>query len=397
MKYLDRIISETIQDYINEVRYDNDTQPHNSKTDVHNTIGINPLTVDVGGHSSQDVLSQPSTIDFSGESMNSNTEHIFVSDNKFLFYKVKNFGNPDVKSTMNFFKKMPDFRAAIDTINGAAVRSSMGGVYFRTISPESLKDRIVASDFMIDTFWEFSYNKEDWYIVQPNPTQKMRKSGFKNTPKPPIQEAADREFSIGYLHTFEDWRLLLRYCRQHLGEPIGKGSSRYVFQIDDRWCLKVAYNRKGIAQNNAETEEWKHNRYDIFAKKLDYDRDGLWVVAEYVLPANAQDFKHCIGMTFKEFKDFINTVYSQYAIDDVKHKMSYERMSELSEQNETLHDVESFLEDTQEKAIGDMSSLRSWGLTMRDGKETLVLMDYGLTEEIWKKFYDKKPKNLYWW
>lgn len=397
MSYLDRIISETIRGYINEVRYDNDTQPHNSKTDVHNTIGINPLTVDVGGHSSQDVLSQPSTIDFNGEKMNDNTEHIFVSDNKFLFYKVKNFGNPDVKSTMDFFKKMPQFRAAIDTINGAAVRSSMGGVYFRTISPETMKDRVEASDFMINTFWEFSYDGEDWYIVQPNPTQKMKKSGFKNTPKPPIQEAADRKFSIGYLHTFDDWRPLLRYCREHLGNPIGKGSSRYAFQIDDVWVLKVAFNQKGLAQNNAETEEWKHKNYDIFAKVMDYDENGLWVVSEYVIPTKAEDFKHCLGMTFNQFKDFIQTVYSQYAYQKTPHDMDYDTMYELAEQNETLWDLKQFLEDTQEHAIGDMAAMRSWGLTMRDGKETLVLMDYGLNDEIFNKYYRKTPRAVMGW
>lgn len=39
-----------------------------------------------------------------------------------------------------------------------------------------------------------------------------------------------------------------------LGNPIGNGSSRMVFQISDERVLKVAKNAKGIAQNEAEGE-----------------------------------------------------------------------------------------------------------------------------------------------
>lgn len=186
MDYLDRIITETLNRYLTEVRYDNDTQPHNSKTDTHIHIGRNPLTVDVGGHSSQDVLSQPSTIDWNGENMEANTEHIFVSDNKFTFYKVKNFGNPNVTSTMGFFKNDKGFRAAIDTINGAATRNNRIMVYYRTITPESRADAAKRSGYTLNTFWEFSYDRERWFIIQPNPTQNMKESSFK---KPPVQES----------------------------------------------------------------------------------------------------------------------------------------------------------------------------------------------------------------
>lgn len=41
------------------------------------------------------------------------------------------------------------------------------------------------------------------------------------------------------------------YCVKMLGEPIGNGSSRAVFQIDDTRVLKLATNIKGVAQNKA--------------------------------------------------------------------------------------------------------------------------------------------------
>ena len=45
---------------------------------------------------------------------------------------------------------------------------------------------------------------------------------------------------------------MIYYCREMLGEPIGNGSSRIVFQIDDETVLKLAKNNAGIAQNMEE-------------------------------------------------------------------------------------------------------------------------------------------------
>lgn len=75
----------------------------------------------------------------------------------------------------------------------------------------------------------------------------------------------------------------VRYCKRHLGFPIGNGSARIVFQLDDEKCLKLAKNRKGIAQNGAE---------------YDSADDDSWIVTEYVLPAKQKDFKQCLGILF---------------------------------------------------------------------------------------------------
>ncbi len=95
-----------------------------------------------------------------------------------MFYKVKNFGNPNVTSTMGFFKDIRGFRAAIDIINGAATRNNRVIVYYRTITPESSAEKAKSSGYMLNTFWEFSYDKVKWFIIQPNPTQNMKESTF---------------------------------------------------------------------------------------------------------------------------------------------------------------------------------------------------------------------------
>lgn len=120
---------------------------------------------------------EPSTQDFEGEKFRQKTENIFVSDNKFMIYKVKNFGNPDIKDSLQFFGNTVEFRRAKDTVDGASKRGNKE-VYFRTISPESEKTKVERSDFMYKTFWEFSFDGQEWYILKPHPVQSLKISKF---------------------------------------------------------------------------------------------------------------------------------------------------------------------------------------------------------------------------
>ena len=124
-----------------------------------------------------DDVSNPSTIDFEGEKFRGKTEHIFVSDNRFMIYKIKNFGNTDVKDTLQFFGNTVEFRRAKDTVDGASKRNNRT-LFYRTISPESERKKVERSDFMVKTFWEFSFDGYEWYILKPNPVQTLKISKF---------------------------------------------------------------------------------------------------------------------------------------------------------------------------------------------------------------------------
>lgn len=170
-----QIIVETIINTINEGWYDKSTTPYFSKSDVNRTIGKNPLTVDNGNHTPQDTVIQPSTVDFNGERLDA--EPIYLSNNKFMIYKIKNFGNDKIDSTLSFFGKTSNgeklFRNAIDTIYGAANRNGRN-VIFRTIS--SVEDNVKRNSLR-KTFWEFSFdNGNSWYLLIPNPIQNMKLS-----------------------------------------------------------------------------------------------------------------------------------------------------------------------------------------------------------------------------
>ena len=62
-----------------------------------------------------------------------------------------------------------------------------------------------------------------------------------------VTEAADDTFSLDDLDNIKSLYGRSRYCREHIGLPIGQGSSRDVYQLDDDKVLKLARNEKGVA------------------------------------------------------------------------------------------------------------------------------------------------------
>lgn len=67
-------------------------------------------------------------------------------------------------------------------------------------------------------------------------------------------------------------------------KQINYGSSRKVFYLTKNKVLKVAKNRKGIAQNKAEVEIFESSERDYFATIYYYSEDFSWVIAEYCRP-----------------------------------------------------------------------------------------------------------------
>ena len=75
----------------------------------------------------------------------------------------------------------------------------------------------------------------------------------------------------------------LKYAATHLPK-IASGSGRAVFKIDDSKVLKIAKNKKGLAQNNVESE-YLLQKYDITARTFDRgdvvkDTGPFWIEME---------------------------------------------------------------------------------------------------------------------
>ena len=204
-----------------------------------------------------------------------------------------------------------------------------------------------------------------------------------------LTEAMDDTFSFDELSNLRSFNARYKYCMQHFGGNVGKGSSRAVFQIDDERVLKLAWNEKGVAQNSEEARAYGD---DIFPQVFDSDINDLWVVSEYVLPAEAQDFRKCFNMTFNDFISFIYACGAyRFNRPNLKYwAMPYEKWIELLETNEDLCEFDDYIGNYGYIVVGDMTRMCNYGLTKRNGEPHIVLLDSGLTEDVWNNYYKRR-------
>lgn len=188
-----------------------------------------------------------------------------------------------------------------------------------------------------------------------------------------LSEAIQNGFSFGYLKTLPSFAAKIKYCTEGLGKPIGAGSSRIVFQIDDQWVLKLAKNTKGIVQN-----EYESNVYDNYKKAMDFtpnindrlsDLDNFsYIVSEYILPLKSKDVEVCLGMTWEKFCHFLDWSHSQYA-RLAPHKQKHfrqfdEEYCELLENNDFCHEINDYLTNYGLEKIGDLKRKTNWGYVL---------------------------------
>ena len=204
-----------------------------------------------------------------------------------------------------------------------------------------------------------------------------------------LQEAALDSFSLQELSNISSFRGRVQYCRQMLGFPIGNGSSRITFQIDDEKVLKLAKNEKGIAQNETEWDPLASQNYGMIPKLFECDENYNWIIVEYVLPAKKADFQECLGVSFDTYLKFVITVYNQYA----RRKPYYATLSDeeydyLYENNQWFQDLYYYMADYQ-LPYGDLIRIANLGMCMRNGEPTIVILDSGLNDDVWNRYYKR--------
>lgn len=213
-----------------------------------------------------------------------------------------------------------------------------------------------------------------------------------------ITEAIGPDFSFKELMGINYFDDIYNYCVKHLGEPIGRGSSRAVFQINDRLVLKVAMSQRGIAQNRAEFSN-DDTKYKILPSIHGHDSEFVWIVSDYVVPlADTSNGIHAmyrqandtlmklVGETWSTFCTFINTAIMTY-IPTISAKTMDERsFLNLVERNWFFAEVYKFMSETKLSTF-DIKSVENWGISMREGKPIPVFLDSGFTDEVYKAHY----------
>ena len=136
---------------------------------------------------------------------------------------------------------------------------------------------------------------------------------------------------------------------------LGNGSSRRVFDLENGFVVKVAKDLRGIHQNNAEYTVYKKNKSGMFAH----------------IEAVSEDFRLLIMTKAQKIKS-MDIVFQYYKVRN----------------SQALFRLEGFVDDITlyDLGKGDLKRSANWGLI--DGVPKII--DYGLTKEIYQKYYSRK-------
>jgi len=214
----------------------------------------------------------------------------------------------------------------------------------------------------------------------------ITESQFMNLIQRDIDEDYPLSWNIEEFKKLNSFNKRIKYCEQNL-QRISSGTSRIVYKIDETKVLKLAKNEKGIAQNNTEINFSEDYLWDmVVAKLFDYDEDGLWVEMELARKVTTSIWNNIVGIPIDIFRDGTRYMEQQKGSHKTLYRLKEpERMEELYENDFTSTILD--LIANYDVGSGDFGKLSTYGLVNRDGKDEIVIIDYGLTNEVYDSYY----------
>ena len=177
----------------------------------------------------------------------------------------------------------------------------------------------------------------------------------------------------------------IQYCEDNLTR-ISSGSSRVVYKIDETKVLKLAKNKKGIAQNEVEIDFSNDYMWDeIVAKIFNYDPDNLWLEMELARKLTTNEFKSITGLTFEEYCAGLRYYES---LQKPKRGINYSEPEGYDDmwENEFAYEILNIV-GSYDIPVGDLCRTSTYGVVSRDGGNKIVMIDYGLTGEVYNSYY----------
>lgn len=198
-----------------------------------------------------------------------------------------------------------------------------------------------------------------------------------------IDEKYPEEFSFKELEDIRSYSGKLKYAEKHL-QKLASGSARVVYKVDDDKVLKIAKNKKGLAQNQVEAQGYLQ-KYDIVAKIFDTDDDDYWIEMEYAKKITPSNFRDLTGVDLKELNTFLLLTRMENKFPEQGYRVGANRREKMKN-IEFVNQLMEFIRDNNMES-GDFGRISSWGKVIRDGFEQVVLVDYGLTNSVYEDYY----------
>lgn len=196
-------------------------------------------------------------------------------------------------------------------------------------------------------------------------------------------------FNFDEFKSLKSFAQRVRYCDEHL-QKLGSGSSRIVYVVDNDKVLKLAKNKKGIAQNQVEVRLGTEPYYTCFAEIYEYDEGGLWVEMEYCSKAKKSDFKKIYGITFEVLCCAIEDMANGNRMRPYRLFGKYQSIvdeiwsGDENKLQELFNSVHDYIGCEGLEGVNDLYRISSWGIN-KDNE--FVIIDYGLDDDVFEKFY----------
>ena len=226
--------------------------------------------------------------------------------------------------------------------------------------------------------------------------------------------AYPKRFSFETLNKLRKFKDKKDYIASYLN-LIGEGSSRIVYKVDREKAIKIAKNRLGQKQNKIEVEKCK-NYPGCFAHVYETDPKAYWIEAEIATSIKEKDFKRLYGVSFADIGIFMAKLVLNSAKNEDERKAAIaagkkflkfakiDLYREFNRGSSTINpDLKILLEDLywyfstsgiNMNEAADYMTMSNWGIVKRNGKKHAVIIDAGLNEEIFLKYYDSRINPL---
>lgn len=200
-----------------------------------------------------------------------------------------------------------------------------------------------------------------------------------------MSEEYPSNFNMDEFKSLTNFSKRIKYCDEHL-RKISSGSSRIVYLVDETKVLKLAKNAKGLAQCATEIQ-WGGDSYfdEILARTIEYHPDDLWVEMELAKKVKKSDFQRLEGINFDEFGKYLRN----FEVTNKGRKPFYDMTDahkEILDENQFTQTICEFMLNTDSPA-GDLMRLNSYGIVNRNGQDIIVIIDFGLTQDIYDEYY----------
>ena len=134
-----------------------------------------------------------------------------------------------------------------------------------------------------------------------------------------------------------------------------------------------------------------------FANVYDYDSNGTFVEMEKAIPAKPYDFERITGYPFEMYCDFLMRTAKSYIAPNVTRWIAinsgyddaYNDLMENYDMDNFICNVMDYMVNFKVKAYGDLLRISSYGVVKREYGDDLVIIDFGLTEDVYNNFYKK--------